>query len=111
MFVKLLSVLVLTNLCLLCNTVNAQESAFKNKQVEYIDVKCHVVLTSGKPMISLWRVDTNQLASIKQWIIGKKVTTPDSTKPSIVYKAFSCIAGNADFTEPKAKKLDEITAR
>jgi hypothetical protein len=97
--------------CLLSNCVNAQESGYKNKQVEYSDVKCHVVLTTGKAMISLWRIDKNQLTNIKQWIVGKKVTLPDSTKPSVVYKALSCIAGDAEFTSAKAKLLDENTAR
>jgi hypothetical protein len=97
--------------CLLSNSVKAQESGYKNKQGEYTDIKCHVVLTSGKAMISLWRIDRDKLTNIKQWIVGKQVTLPDSTKPSVIYKALSCIAGDAEFTSAKAKLLDENTAR
>lgn len=69
------------------------------------------MLTSGKPMISLWRIDDTHKKTIKQWLVGKKVTPPDSTQSSVVYKVFSCVAGNEEFTDAKAKHLDEKTAR
>ncbi len=107
----LLSGLLLVNFFLLSSFVSAQEPGFKHKQLEYTDVKCHVMLTTGKPMISLWRIGKKQEASIKQWIVGKKVTQPNSIESSVVYKVFSCIAGDAEFTDAKAKQLDENTAR
>ncbi len=107
----LLSGIILGNLSFLNGFVSAQEPAFKSKQLDYTDVKCHVMLTSGKPMISLWRIGKKQEATIKQWIVGKKVTQPNSIESSVVYKVFNCVAGDAEFTDAKAKQLDESTAR
>ena len=105
------SLLAITSLFLTITFLNAQAQGFQNKQVEYTDMKCHVLLASGKPIISLWRVDINQAANIKQWIVGKKVTPQNSIKSSVVYEVFDCIAGDALFTDAKASLLDLNTAR
>jgi hypothetical protein len=111
MFTKLFSALILTSSFLLITGVSALELGYQSKKLEYTDVKCHVMLTSGKPMISLWRIGKKQNETIKQWLVGKKVTPPDSTESSVVYKVFSCVAGDEEFTNAKARRLDETTAR
>jgi len=106
-----LSQLAITSLFLSSGLFNAQAQNFQNKQVEYTDIKCHVLLATGKPMISLWRIDKNQVASIKQWIVGKKVTPPNSIKPVAIYEVFDCISGDVQFIDARARRLDENTAR
>jgi hypothetical protein len=107
----LLSQLVITSLFLSTGFFNAQAQDFQNKQIDYTDIKCHVLLATGKPMISLWRIDKNQVTSIKQWIVGKKFTPPNSIKPVAIYEVFDCIAGDAKFIDARARRLDENTAR
>jgi hypothetical protein len=51
------------------------------------------------------------VVSIKQWIVGKKVTPPNSIKPVAIYEVFDCIAGDVKFIDAKARRLDENTAR
>jgi hypothetical protein len=107
----LLSGLVVASVFFLGNFSNTQAQTFKNKQVEYVDVKCHVLLASGKPMITLLRVDKVKVSSIREWLIGKTVTTPDSIKKVVVNEVYECITSEKEFKNLKVKLLDAKTAR
>tara|TARA_R110000744_G_scaffold103392_2_gene198245 strand:+ start:2340 stop:2663 length:324 start_codon:yes stop_codon:yes gene_type:complete len=83
------------------NALAANTSA-KNRSV---DVKCHVELASGKPLIYLANVKENQLNKLVDTLTNRKIFTPYDKKKQKVSQAFECVLMEAKFNSAKANEL------
>jgi len=75
------------------------------------NVKCHVKLENGDSIISFWVIAHKNLNQHESSIIGTSVSVEDSLDEFMVIKAHQCVLEEDQFSDKKARKLDENTAR
>jgi hypothetical protein len=104
---SLLLIISFLSIFIICS---AQAKYKKSAQPNQVDVKCHVRLSNELAMISLWRVNEENLATIEDWIVGKSVTPPDSINKVPIIKVFECTTREKKFKSVTAQRLYSNTA-
>jgi hypothetical protein len=92
-------------------TSSGERDIKANEKNKKISAKCHVVLIDGSEVVIFNRVQSDKLNKLARKVEGKKVSTPKSLDKIQVYRAFQCVLADEDFTNPKARAIDEKTAR
>jgi hypothetical protein len=76
-----------------------------------VDVKCHIELVGGKPLIYFARVKESQVNKLVDTLANRKVPTPFSKERQRVYRAFECVLLKAKFNSVKANQLFDAQPR
>ncbi|TWX66553.1 TapY2 family type IVa secretion system protein [Colwellia sp. C1TZA3] len=84
-----------------CNVAAANIVVKKYK----VDVKCHIELVGGKPLIYFASVKESRVNKLVDTLANRKVPTPFSKDRQQVYRAFECVLLKAKFNSVKANQL------
>jgi hypothetical protein len=87
------------------------EAKPSKKTDQKVNVKCFVELVGGGEMVSFWSVPQNKVSNLSKSIVGHKVMLPNSKQKIKIYKAHACVLLKDDFTDSRARIVDEKTAR
>ncbi|WP_286266238.1 TapY2 family type IVa secretion system protein [Thalassotalea atypica] len=104
---KYFLIITLTLLSSLSLVTQAKTSTNANK----VEVKCHLELLGGGEMIHFANIPADRFNSYVKGLTKRKVMVNDAKKKVAVYKVFECITADSDFSNSRAKTLEESTLR